>query len=173
MHGWPCRADLEILDKPPEKGDKVLCSPNVARNGFFEQVVRESWEETLVKPSGIPTGHVAGLTRVGHERVFLSAIISAPEPFNELLVLVLKLLLVRVPHLADFVLQALGAPGGSPQRILGDVRAEGLDAHVVNVVGFVKDDNAVFGQVLGDALGNLWVQEVMVGVNDDVAQLHL
>jgi hypothetical protein len=40
-------------------------------------------------------------------------------------------------------------------------------------VGFVKDDNAVLGQIFGNPFGDLGVQEVVVGVDNDVAELHL
>jgi hypothetical protein len=38
---------LEILDKPPEERDKVLCPSNVSWDSLFEQVVWESYAKRL------------------------------------------------------------------------------------------------------------------------------
>lgn len=125
------------------------------------------------EPICLPHQEEIVLTGIGHKGVFLTAIVGAPEPFNKFLVLVLQLLLVRIPHLVDLVLQILRTPGGFPQRVLSDVCAQRLNAHIVDVVGFVENDDAVLGEIFGNALGNLGVEKVVVRVDDDVAVLHL
>ena len=42
-----------------------------------------------------------------------------------------------------------------------------------DVVRLVEDDDGVFGDVLGHLLGDLWVEEVVEGVDHDVDERHL
>ena len=59
---------------------------------------------------------------------------------------------------------------GRVKNGLGDVDTHGLDADIVNVVGLVKHDDAVLGQLARHELGDLWVQQVVVAVDNDVAE---
>lgn len=97
------------------------------------------------------------LTWVGHEGVFLASLIRVPQSLHQFEVLVLELLLICVLHFRDFPLKVLGPSRGFPKGILGDIRAERFDADVVDVVGFVKNDDAVLRELPRYAFGDLRV----------------
>ena len=54
------------------------------------------------------------------------------------------------------------------QKFLVDADAHGVDADVVDVVRLVEDHDGVSGQVFRHNLGNLWVKQIVVTVDDDV-----
>lgn len=40
-------------------------------------------------------------------------------------------------------------------------------------MSLIEDNDTVFGEFSGDSFGNLRVEEVVVGINDNVAERHL
>lgn len=54
------------------------------------------------------------------------------------------------------------------QRRTGDVNAHRLDAHIINVVRFIKNDDRVFAKVSTDHFGNFGIQQVVIAVDDDI-----
>lgn len=125
----------------------------------------------LVKQTGVEGRRF--LTRIGHERIFLSGLVGLPQAIDQLLVLVLQSPLVRLSHLIDFLLEILGTTSSLSERVFGNISAQRLDTDIVDVVGLIKNNNAILRQVFGDAFGNFWIEQVVIRVYDDIAELHL
>lgn len=131
----------------------MLRPPNIPRNSLLQQILRQS--------------------RIRHKSILLPRLILISQTLHQRIILLLQLLRITILHLPNSILQILRSPRRLPQRIFRDIGAEGFDTDVIDVVGFVEDDDAVFGEFFGDAFGDFGVEEVVVTVDYYVAEGHL
>lgn len=127
----------------------MLRSSDVARHRFLQQIVRQH--------------------RVPHERILVSRPRRVLQSLDQPRVLILQLLRVRPLDLLDLVFQRDDTSRGGVEHGSCEVDGERLDADVVDVVGFVEDDDGVFRHLAGDLFGDFGVEEVVEGIDDHVA----
>lgn len=75
---------------------------------------------------------------------------------------------LKVTHL----LKTCHVSGGTVQCLLSYIDTECLDAHVVDVVGFIKDHNTLLFQFPWHHVWNLGIDHVLVVVDDDIGECY-
>lgn len=68
----------------------------------------------------------------------------------------------------DLLDHAVEIPGGAFQCLPPNANAEGLDTHIVNVMGLIEHDYALPLHLFGDDAGDLRVEQILVAVDHDI-----
>mmetsp|Transcript_13954 Transcript_13954/g.55063 ORF Transcript_13954/g.55063 Transcript_13954/m.55063 type:complete len:305 (-) Transcript_13954:282-1196(-) len=96
------------------------------------------------------------------------------EASHEPLVLRTELLCVRLLLAVDGRCKAVQVPRALLEVRPREPHSECVDAHVVDIVGFVEHHDAVSGELLGDHAGDAGVEHVLVGEDNNIGELdHL